>query len=75
MKQPKTKAELTALLMDEIRRVPECGEITDVAIIALDPREPHEPNWDVAWLRGKESRPQKAEEIVRRLQGEVRLVE
>ncbi len=75
MRQPKTKAELTALLMDALWRCPECSEITSVAIVAVDPKEPDLPNWDVAWVNGKKAHPPKAEEIARVLQREFILVE
>jgi hypothetical protein len=65
-KQTRTEAELKVLLMDEVRRYPECDHITSVAIT-----RPPDHNWDVAWgCNGPKAAPAIAYEIARRLAGQ-----
>jgi len=63
-KQTLTQAELKRRLMDEIRKHPECVQISDVGFT-----RPTRANWDAAWaLNGPSSAPPIAHEIVRQFQ-------
>ena len=63
-KQILTEAELKQQLMDEIRKHPECPQISDVAFTRST-----WANWDVAWvMQGPASAPAIAHEIVRQFQ-------
>jgi hypothetical protein len=65
-KETRTVSELQLLLMEEIRRYPECNHITGVAIT-----RPVNRNWDAAWVcSGPRSARPIAYEIARRLQGQ-----
>ncbi len=75
MRRPKTAPELRTLIMDEVRRIPDCRGVRDVAIIKLKPKDPALPNWGAAWVGGKEGHSPKADAIVQRLQTEFLLVE
>jgi hypothetical protein len=64
IKDMKTEAELESLLMEEVRKYPECSRVTGVAIT-----RPTDRNWDVAWVMdGPRFVPPIANEIARRLQ-------
>jgi hypothetical protein len=66
----KTEAELKALVMQEIRKYPECRNIQDVLI----ERQQSAPNWRCSWVMdGGAPRPARALEIERMLQGKYEL--
>jgi hypothetical protein len=69
-KQPKTADELKRIIMQEIRKDPDCGSVRAVEIMP-DPEQsaPH-PNWRVSiWtLEGAPSTPPRADEIERDIQ-------
>jgi hypothetical protein len=48
-KPKKSTTELSALITDEIRKHPECDNITGVGFTRPLQRTPHEPNWAPAW--------------------------
>ena len=48
-KETKTRAELINLLMQELRKHPECAHVVNVAITRPAQRAPHHPNWDATW--------------------------
>jgi hypothetical protein len=63
-KEKKTENELTAMLMAEIGKIPECDHIISVAII-----RPLGQNWEAAWkTEGNEIACRRAFEIARELQ-------
>ena len=63
-KQKKSQSELIALLMQELRKHPECDHVISVAII-----RPVQQNWDAAWtVSGNEVVCSRAFEIARALQ-------
>lgn len=66
MKQLRTEAELASTIMHELRKHPECGDITGVAIT-----RPELQNWGVAWVRdGQKTAPEVAWKIARQFQSE-----
>lgn len=71
-KEKKTGAELTAMIMQEIRKHSDCTDITNVAIIRPAQQSAPHPNWGVAWTRNYSSnlRPVMADEIARKLQNQ-----
>lgn len=74
-KPTKTTAELTAMLMAEVRKHPECSNITSVGIARPARQSPHEPNWAAAWtVNGPKLAPPIAFEIERRLRRQFDLV-
>ena len=48
-KEKKTRLDLIALLMAELRKYPECDHVVRVAITQPLRSDPHQPNWDVGW--------------------------
>jgi hypothetical protein len=65
-KETKTESELELILMEEIRRHPECNHVTGVAIT-----RPTDRNWDAAWVcSGPRLAPSIADEIARKLQAQ-----
>lgn len=50
-KEKRTGVELTALIMQEVRKHSDCNDITKVAIIRPVQQAPHLPNWGFAWTR------------------------
>ena len=48
-KEKKTRADLLALLMGELRKHPECDHVVRAAITQPVQHTPDHPNWDVAW--------------------------
>jgi hypothetical protein len=51
-KETKTHADLLALLMEELRKHPECDHVVRAAITQPVRYTAHHPNWDVAWTVG-----------------------
>ena len=49
-KEKKTRADLVALLIRELRKLPECDSVARVTITQPVPSAPH--HWDVAWTVG-----------------------
>ena len=65
----KTTVELTALIMAEIRKHPECDHISGIGFARQMQLAPHHPNWVPAWsMNGPKIQPPIAEEITRRFQ-------
>jgi hypothetical protein len=63
-KEKKTAAELSALVMEEIRKLPELNDVTGAAIT-----RPTNMNWDVGFtMHGPRYAPEKAWAIARDLQ-------
>jgi len=74
-KQKKTKAELTFLVMLEIRRHLEYDHILNVAITRPPQRASHHPNWGFAWIvDGKAIAPEGAAKIAPGLQAQFDLI-
>ena len=48
-KEKKTQADLIALLMKELRKLPECDHVVRITITLPVQIAAHYPNWDVAW--------------------------
>jgi hypothetical protein len=71
-KEKRTGSELTAIIMQEIRKHPDCIDITNVAIIRPAQQIPHHPNWGFAWTRDYTATlaPVMADEIARKLQNQ-----
>lgn len=71
-KEKRTGVELTAIIMQEVRKHSECTDITGVAIIRPVQHAPHEPNWGFAWTRNYTNNlpPAMADEIVRKFQNQ-----
>jgi hypothetical protein len=69
-KQPMTEAELSAAIMSEVRRYPECANIERVAIFRPFQPAPDHPNWTFAWIRKGRATAPLAGKIVQRLQHE-----
>jgi hypothetical protein len=69
-KQPKTEAQLSEAIMSEVRRHPECANITRVAIFRPHQPAPHDPSWTFAWIRKGGATPPLAGKIAQRLQHE-----
>lgn len=70
-KPQKTEAELTALLMQEIKKHPMLRSIQGVAISRLVQQAPHHPNWSFAWvIDGPSLAPLEAGQIARNLQNQ-----
>jgi hypothetical protein len=69
-KAPKTEAELSEVIMSEVRKHPECANIERVAIFRPLQPAPHHPNWSFAWVRKGAVTAPLAGIIARRLQGE-----
>jgi hypothetical protein len=67
-KAKRTETELKALVMQEIRKYPECRNIQDVLI---EPQPQQSPNWRCSWVMDAAAlRPARALEIERMLQRE-----
>lgn len=49
MKTKKTTTELTAMIMQEVRKHPAWNDILDVAITRPVQTAPHHPNWNAAF--------------------------
>ena len=71
-KEKKTATDLTATIMQEVRKHPDCNDITNVAIIRPVQHAPGHPNWSFAWTRDHTSSlaPATANEIARKLQNQ-----
>jgi len=70
-RQPRTEAQLSEAIMNELRKHPECANIERVAIFRPRQLAPHHPNWSFAWIRkGQATAPLVASNIARRLQDE-----
>jgi hypothetical protein len=68
-KERKHPAELTSLIMEEVRKHPDWNDIMDVAIIPAIQSTPHHPNWDGAFtMDGPRVAPERAFRFVRELQ-------
>jgi hypothetical protein len=74
-KQQKTEAELTTLLIAEIRKHPKLAHIQGVAITRPVQLALHHPNWGVSWvIDGSSSAPLEADQIGRNLQNQFDLI-
>lgn len=70
-KPTKTEAELTALLMAEIRKHPKLSHIQAVAISRPVQLALHHPNWGFSWvIDGPSLAPLEADQIGRNLQAQ-----
>ena len=70
-KSPKTKAELEALVLAELRAAPDCGGVVHVTVVAFDDYRVG-ATWEVASYNAGTSAPEACEralcDIIRRLQ-------
>jgi hypothetical protein len=74
-KEKKTKPELVALIMTEIRKYPEYAHIDKVIITRQRQRTQDDPNWVFQWFTiGNKIAPQSASDIAERLQAQIDLV-
>jgi hypothetical protein len=74
IKEKKTASELAALIMREIRDLPECDHIARVAITRLPRQAPHQPNWRFTWtVNGSWSVPEAAFKVAERWQAQTDL--
>ena len=48
-KEKRTRAELATMVMDEIKKHPECAGIRGVSIIWKSRRQSYQANWDAAF--------------------------
>ena len=71
-KEKRTGAELTAIIMQEVRKHSECSDITHVAIIRPAQHGPDDLHWRFAWTRDYSSNlaPAMANEIAHKLQNQ-----
>jgi hypothetical protein len=54
-RETKTREELTALLMHEMRQHPDCDHVVRISIDLATRHAPHHPNWTALWtVRGDE---------------------
>lgn len=68
-KEGATAAELTKLIMQEVRRRDHWNDVVDVAITRPQQSSPNQPNWDAAFtMNGPRTPPEGAYQIVRELQ-------
>jgi hypothetical protein len=75
-KPKRTDRELQALIMQEVRRRPECRNIKGVAIIRPVQMAAHHPNWDFSWfLDGPGIAPLSATEVAQKLGNEFDLAD
>jgi hypothetical protein len=73
-KETKTATELAALIMREIRELPECDHIARVAITRSPRQRDHQPNWRFSWtVNGSWAVPESAFKIAERLQAKADL--
>ena len=71
MKQKMSQAELEALLMEQLRKHPECDHVLAVTITRPVQQSPGDPNWDAAWsVDGNRIACPRAFEIARQLRGQ-----
>jgi hypothetical protein len=67
-KPKKTRRELQALIMQEIRKHPEFCKIDNVAITRIVQPASHLPNWGFAWVMdGASLAPREADEIPQKI--------
>ena len=70
-KEKKSRAELEALVLEEVRQHPECDHIIGIAIAQPPQTAPHHPNWDVAFtISGNQIPPPIAFEIAAKLKSQ-----
>ena len=73
-KEKRTASELAALIMREIRELPECDHITRVAITRLLKHTPHQPNWRFSWaVNGSWAVPEAAFKVGEKFQAQADL--
>jgi hypothetical protein len=73
-KEKKTATELAALIMREIRELPECDHIARVAITRAPRRASEQSNWRFSWaLNGNWAVPESAFKIAERFQAQIDL--
>jgi hypothetical protein len=73
-KEKRTASELAALIMREIRELPECDHITRVAITRLRKHTPHQPNWRFSWaVNGSWPVPEAAFKVAEKFQAQADL--
>jgi hypothetical protein len=74
-KQLKTADELKSIIMQEIRKNPNCGSIQAVEIMPMPEQSALRPNWSVGmWtLVGEPSAPPRARDIERDIQNKFAL--
>jgi hypothetical protein len=69
-KQSRSEAQLSEVIMKEVRKHPECANIERVAIFRPLQLAPHHPNWSFAWIRRGKGTAPLAGKIARQLQNE-----
>jgi hypothetical protein len=75
LKSKKTTAELTAFIMAEIRKHPECDHVTSVRIQPLPQNSSRDRNWAVFWkFDGPKLQPRIADDIAQKLQNQFDLI-
>jgi hypothetical protein len=68
-KEPRSREQLTAAIMAEVRQHPDWNDIVDVGIIRPVRSAQHHPNWDAAFVMdGPRVAPEPAFQMVRDLQ-------
>ena len=68
-KEKKTVSELTALIMQEVRKYPDWNDIVNVGITRPLQSAEHHPNWDAAFtMDGQRIPPEKAFRLITELQ-------
>jgi hypothetical protein len=70
-KPKRGERELKALIVQEVRKLPECRNIKDVVITRAPQIAAHHPNWDFGWvIDGPGVAPLSADEIAQRVRNE-----
>jgi len=70
-KQTRNEAELAAIIMQELRKDPECAHIDRPVIMRQERQAPHLPNWNFAFGRkGGAVAPEQCNQIVRKIQNQ-----
>jgi hypothetical protein len=73
-KEKRTASELAALIMRQIRELPECDHIARVAITRSLKYTPHQPNWRFSWtVDGSWPVPEAAFKVVEKFQAQADL--
>lgn len=70
-KQTRNEADLTAIVMQELRNDPECANTSSIVILRQEGLAPHLPNWNFAFGRkGRTVAPEKCYQIARKIQNQ-----
>jgi len=73
-KEKRTASELAALIMRDIRELPECDHIARVAVTRSLTHTPHQPNWGFSWtVSGNWPVPEAAFKVAERFQSQADL--